>query len=149
MLKDQPKFSLRTTQVFDSFINSQATGCSTPPSPSSINWDSDFPIDLESPPPIVRPPGRKAEKRKGKRVGEPSELSKVIEETQNFYRDAQEKKLLLNEKKIEQTDRKIELQERQEEDRIMSMDISSFNETQRVYYLCRQREIMKRRGYIP
>jgi hypothetical protein len=150
LLKDLPKFSLRTTHIFESGHCSQSTGAATPRSPTPVNWDSDIPTDGDSPSPISRPPGRKAEKKKGKRMAESSELARIVEETKNFnsfYREAEERRIQATERKIEIRQKDHEMKERLEEDRIMSLDLSSFNETQRFYFMCRQTEILQKRGY--
>jgi hypothetical protein len=150
LLKDQPKFSLRTTSIFDSGASSQSTGTATPRSPTPFNWDSDLPTDTDSPSPIPRPPGRKAEKKKGKRMVESSELASIVEETRNFnsfYREAEERRNQATERKIEIREKDHELKARLEEDRIMAMDLTTLNETQHFYFMCRQNEILQKRGY--
>jgi hypothetical protein len=150
ILKDQPKFSLRTTHVFDSGPSYQSMIHPAPRSPTPINSESDVQTDGDSPSPIPRPPGRKAEKKKGKRTAESSELSKIVEETRNFnsfYKEAEERRIQATERKIMLREKDQELKERLEEDRIMALDMTTLSETQRFYFICRQNEILQKRGY--
>jgi hypothetical protein len=151
LLKDQPKFSLRTTYVFDSGPSSQSPRAATPLSPISNEWDSDLPNDVDPASPIPRPPGRKAAKKKGKRSAEASELAGMVEETRNFnsfYREAEERRIQATERKLEIKQKDHELKERIEEDRIMTLDLDTLNENQHFYFICRQKEILQKRGYI-
>jgi hypothetical protein len=151
LLKDQPKFSLRTTYVFDSGHSSQSPRPATSLSPTSNEWDSDLPNDVDPASPISRPPGRKAAKKKGQRMAESSEFACMVEETRNFnsfYREAEERRIQATERKLEIKQKDHELKERIEEDRIMSLDLASLSENQRFYFICRQKEILQKRSYI-
>ena len=98
---------------------------------SSINTEISIEEEVNPCNPVVRPLGKKSEKRKLK---ETSDQLVLIEKLHLEKKERDEKKLEIMKEKVEVDKEKLRVRKFEAEMRIMSMDISIMNDEERAYY---------------